>query len=126
MSALYDKILREAAAQRASDPSIRAGRGARRSSSRADRPRPAVEADGFYDDCMPWQLARVIRADWHKPYFGAVPYIDALRACDDWDADYGRDSVESLVCYFRANAGTWRGPVARAVKAALLRRYPTR
>lgn len=32
---------------------------------------------------------------------------------------YGADSAKSIVCYFLANAGTWRGEVAKRVKAEL-------
>lgn len=32
---------------------------------------------------------------------------------------YGSDSAESLIRYFLANAGTWRGETARRVKKEL-------
>lgn len=76
----------------------------------------------------PAQIARTIRANWRRPYFGAVPYIDALAEHYTWGDVHGPagESLKSIVCYFRANAGSWRGPVARAVKAELLRRFPVR
>ena len=67
-------------------------------------------------------IAREIRKDWGgkgKVYFGAVPYLDAMSTMDKITEDYGCDSGVSLVLYFLANAGMWRGEVARRVKAEL-------
>lgn len=64
-------------------------------------------------------IARDIQRDWIKPYFGAVPYLDAMRHVNDISDKYYYDSAESVVRYFLANAGQWRGPVAREIKAEL-------
>ena len=64
-------------------------------------------------------IAREIRADWAKPYFGAVPYLQAMHSLDSIDDDYYEDSGKSVVLYFLANASTWRGEKARAIKAEL-------
>lgn len=56
---------------------------------------------------------------WEKPYFGAVPYIQAMRYLNDITDNYGYDSADSIVRYFLANAGTWRGEDARRIKAEL-------
>lgn len=64
-------------------------------------------------------IAREIRADWKKPYFGAVPYLEAMQSLDSVEDAYGFDSGRSIVLYFLANAGTWKGPVAKATKAEL-------
>lgn len=64
-------------------------------------------------------IAREIRADWKKPYFGAVPYLQAMQSLDSVEDAYGFDSGRSIVLYFLANAGTWKGPVAKATKAEL-------
>ena len=64
-------------------------------------------------------IAREISADWQKPYFGAVPYLDAMRELSDIKDNYYYDTGESVVRYFLANASTWRGDVARRVKAEL-------
>lgn len=64
-------------------------------------------------------IAREIRADWTKPYFGAVPYLDAMASLDKITDSYYADSGQSIVRYFLANAGTWRGETARRVKAEL-------
>lgn len=64
-------------------------------------------------------IARDIRANWTKPYFGAVPYLDAMRSLDTINDKYGYDDARGIVTYFLANAGTWRGDAARTIKAEL-------
>ena len=64
-------------------------------------------------------IAAEVRRDWKKPYFGAVPYLDAMRSLDSVGDAYGWDSGRDIVSRFLANAGTWRGDVARRVKAEL-------
>lgn len=65
------------------------------------------------------EIAREIRQDWKRPYFGAVPYLDAMGTLDSINDRYGLDSAKSVVCYFLANASTWRGEVAKRVKKEL-------
>lgn len=64
-------------------------------------------------------IAADIRRDWANVYFGAVPYLDALSSLDKITDNYGADSGDSVVAYFLANAKSWRGPVARHIKAEL-------
>jgi hypothetical protein len=64
-------------------------------------------------------IARDIRRNWSPVYFGAVPYLDAMRSLEGIHDSYGADSAASIVLYFLNNASTWRGPVARAIKAEL-------
>jgi hypothetical protein len=64
-------------------------------------------------------IAREIRADWKKPYFGAVPYLDAMRSLGSVDDEFGHDDGRSIVLYFLSNAATWRGPTAKAIKLEL-------
>lgn len=66
-----------------------------------------------------WIIAREIRTDWKKPYFGAVPYLDAMRQLNSIHGEFYNDSAKSVVAYFLANAGAWRGDTARRVKAEL-------
>jgi hypothetical protein len=66
-----------------------------------------------------YSIAYEIRKDWRKPYFGAVPYLDALRSLSSIEDSYGADSARSVVAYFLANATTWRGETARRIKAEL-------
>lgn len=64
-------------------------------------------------------IAREIRVDWKKPYFGAVPYLDAMRSLGSVDDEFGHDDGRSIVLYFLSNAATWRGPTAKAIKLEL-------
>lgn len=68
-----------------------------------------------------YELVDVITADWKRPYFGAVPYIEAMGYCETVDTPYGCEDGKTQVIYFLSNANTWRGPVAKAVKAELKR-----
>jgi hypothetical protein len=65
------------------------------------------------------EIAGEIRKDWKKPYFGAVPYLDAMDCLDSISDNYGYDSGRSIVVYFLANANGWKGETARRVKAEL-------
>ena len=64
-------------------------------------------------------IAREIRADRQKPYFGAVPYLSAMQSLDSIEDNYYEDSGKSVVLYFLANAQTWKGEKARSIKAEL-------
>jgi hypothetical protein len=64
-------------------------------------------------------IAREIRSDWSDPYFGAVPYLDALSSLDSVNDRYGFDRATDIVRYFLSNATTWRGETARRIKAEL-------
>jgi len=64
-------------------------------------------------------IAREIKKEWEKPYFGAVPYIDAMLSLDSVNDSYGFDSGKSIVLYFLANAGTWKGDKAKEIKKEL-------
>lgn len=64
-------------------------------------------------------IAREIRNNWTKPYFGAVPYLDAMHHLDTMRDKYYYDDAQSVVLYFLANAGTWKGEAARRIKAEL-------
>ena len=64
-------------------------------------------------------IASEIRTDWAKPYFGAVPYLDAMATLDGIEDTYVYEDARSIVLYFLSNATTWRGDTARRVKAEL-------
>lgn len=64
-------------------------------------------------------IAREIALNWPKPFYGAVPYLRAMQCIDDVHDDYGADTGRSIVLYFLSNATTWRGDVARRIKAEL-------
>lgn len=65
------------------------------------------------------EIAQEIALDWRKPYFGAVPYLEAMFTLNEITDAYGLDDGDTIVRYFLANAGTWRGETARRVKAEL-------
>lgn len=65
------------------------------------------------------EIAHDIRADWKRPYFGAVPYLDAMDALNDITDPYGAEDAATMVVYFLSNASTWRGETARRIKAEL-------
>lgn len=66
-------------------------------------------------------IARDIKANWKKVYFGAVPYLDAMLTLetDNPEAMYILDSAKEIVLYFLANASTFRGEKAKELKAEL-------
>lgn len=67
------------------------------------------------------QIARDIKSTWLNPYFGAKPYLDALLTLNTADpqAKYLYDDAQSIAMYFLANAQTFRGERARALKQEL-------
>jgi hypothetical protein len=65
------------------------------------------------------EIAREIRAHWKRPHFTADHYLRALSHLTTVSDYYGVDSGYSLVGYFLLQARTWRGPVARTLKAEL-------
>lgn len=66
-----------------------------------------------------YEVADEIRHLWKKPYFGAVPYIEAMQSLSDKNSMYGCDDATNIITYFLANATTWRGEDARRIKAEL-------
>ena len=66
-----------------------------------------------------YTIAAEIKRDWKKVNFGAVPYLDAMGTLNSITDSYYYDTAKSVVLYFLANAGSWRGDTARAVKAEL-------
>jgi hypothetical protein len=67
------------------------------------------------------EIAEEIFDDWKKVNFAAIPYLEALLRVNRIDDTYGpgNESARTLIAYFLTNAGTWRGPVAKRVKAEL-------
>ena len=66
-----------------------------------------------------YEIAKEIRKDWIKPYFGAIPYLAAMSSLTSISNSYGCDSGKSVVLYFLSNASTWRGPKAVEIKKEL-------
>ncbi len=64
-------------------------------------------------------IAYEILNNWKKPYFGAVPYLEAMKSLGSIQENYYLDTAESVVLYFLSNAQTWRGETARRIKKEL-------
>jgi|TARA_R100000426_G_scaffold46692_1_gene34982 hypothetical protein len=65
-------------------------------------------------------IATEIENDWQeKVNFAARPYLDAMHSLNTVTDHFGMDTADSIVRYFLSNATTWRGPVARSIKAEL-------
>lgn len=64
-------------------------------------------------------IAQDIRSNWPKVNYAAVPYLDAMATLETIEQNYYFDSGRSVVLYFLANAGSWRGDVAREIKKEL-------
>jgi hypothetical protein len=64
-------------------------------------------------------ISRDIFSDWEKVNYAALPYLHAMAGLNGMADAYGADSARSIVAYFLANAGSWRGDTARRVKAEL-------
>jgi hypothetical protein len=68
------------------------------------------------------ELAAIVRKDWKKVYFGAVPYLEAMAQLETMQDMFGADDAQTIVLYFLSNSSAWRGEVAKAVKAELSKR----
>lgn len=66
-----------------------------------------------------YEIALDIRKDWKKVNYAAKPYLDAMNQLDKITDMYMFDSAKSVVAYFLSNASSWRGPVAKTIKAEL-------
>ena len=64
-------------------------------------------------------IASVIRMDWKNVNYAAKPYLDAMSTLLTMDDVYGYDSAASVVAYLLSNCGSYRGEIARSVKAEL-------
>ena len=65
-------------------------------------------------------IALEIREDWgFRVSIHAKPYLKAMSELHSIDDTYYADSARSVVSYFLANASSWRGEKARAIKAEL-------
>lgn len=70
------------------------------------------------------EIADEIKSDWTRPYYGAIPYLDAMSTLHRMNDFYGVEQADGIVRYFLSNASAWRGDVARRVKAELRSMLP--
>lgn len=66
-----------------------------------------------------YEIASEIENSWKKVNYAARPYLDAMHEVSSLSDTYFYDDARSVVVYFLANAGTWRGDDARRIKAEL-------
>jgi hypothetical protein len=66
-----------------------------------------------------YQIHDEIRRDWKKVHYAAVPYLEAMRYLDKVTDSFMNESGRSVVTYFLSNASSWKGEVAKRVKAEL-------
>jgi hypothetical protein len=65
------------------------------------------------------EIAHAIAKDWNNVSPYALDYLNAMKEINDIEGSYYADSAKSVVMYFLANAGSYRGDNARAYKALL-------
>jgi hypothetical protein len=65
------------------------------------------------------EIAMEIKRSWSRPYFSAVPYLQAMLCLGSASDSYGHDDARSIINYFLCNASTFRGPEAKVLKAEL-------
>lgn len=64
--------------------------------------------------------AEIKNGNWKRQSaYAAIPYLNAMGELESIEQQYHSDSAKSVVLYFLANAGTWRGEIARRVKKEL-------
>ena len=56
---------------------------------------------------------------WRNAFPYLAPYADAMLSLNSVKDNYYMESGREIVCRFLANAATWRGEVAKRVKAEL-------
>ena len=66
-----------------------------------------------------YKIAQEIEANWDKVNYAARPYLSAMYDLRTINDSYFADDAKSVVLYFLSNASTWRGDVAKRVKAEL-------
>lgn len=64
-------------------------------------------------------IAAEIKSDWKNVSPYAKGYLEAMETLNNVKDNYYLDSGHSIVAYFLANAGGWRGETARRIKAEL-------
>ena len=77
---------------------------------------------GNLQEMLVCDIANVIARNWKKVHYAANPYLQAMRYMGKVTDRYGMDDGEGIINRFLSNAGSWRGEVAREVKAELRRR----
>ena len=64
-------------------------------------------------------IANEILNHWKKPYYGAIPYLNAMQNLHTINDMYMYDDGKSIVRYFLSNASTFKGEDAKRLKLEL-------
>lgn len=64
-------------------------------------------------------IANEILNHWKKPYYGAIPYLNAMQNLHTINDMYMYDDGKSIVQYFLSNASTFKGEDAKRLKLEL-------
>ena len=65
------------------------------------------------------EIAHAIAKDWQNVSPYAKDYLNAMKEIRSVNDNYYADSAHSVILYFLANAGSYRGENARTYKALL-------
>ena len=65
------------------------------------------------------EIAHAIANDWQNVNPYAVDYLNAMKQIRSVNESYYAESAKSVILYFLANAGSYRGENARTYKALL-------
>lgn len=66
-----------------------------------------------------YKIAEDILNSWGRPNYAARPYLAAMLTINNEDEKYGHETAKSIILYFLSNAGTFKGPEAKILKAEL-------
>jgi len=72
------------------------------------------------------KIADEITRKWPEPFYGARPYIRAMRYLATMEDNYHEDKADEIVLRFLTNARGWRGEDAKRIKAELRSMLPKR
>ena len=65
------------------------------------------------------EIAIEVKQNWKSVNYGAKPYLDAMMTLESINDKYYDESGKYIVLYFLSNASSWRGDVAKRIKAEL-------
>jgi len=66
-----------------------------------------------------YEIAALIKKDWKKVNYAAVPYLNAMFSLTTVEDNYINESGRSIILTFLGNARSWTGDTAKAVKKKL-------
>jgi hypothetical protein len=72
-----------------------------------------------HPEVMARDIEACFRAMGKPVYFGAVPYLQALKLMNNWTEPYFNDRPSYVAAYLLGNLTTMRGPEAKAIRAEL-------